>query len=180
MQRMIPLPSLESLKAGNKSSTWKVPFLYWELERYCYHQRQDSGPRSLHSCYFFIKSLPKSKLCLNSVLIKHPNLFLCPVTPSQIYCFFVYKVKAICFGHFLGCISLRPLCTQIKFFFFSCKSVLCQCYDWSSRRNSREEQRGASPLSDGRTSTSCSHIHTSIVWSTAVSQITPLQKAFPS
>ena len=65
------------LKPRNKYPRWKVPSLYQEAERHPYQQRQGIQGQEAHinkSCYFFTNLLPKSKLSLNSLLIKQPNL----------------------------------------------------------------------------------------------------------
>lgn len=73
--------SLSSWKL-KKSPVWKVPALCWE-EKHFYHQTWNSGLRSLYQqtlliSLIFTNLLPKPKLSLNSVLIKHlnPNIFV--------------------------------------------------------------------------------------------------------
>ena len=61
---------------------------------------------------------PKPKLCLliDSLLIEHPKYVFVLSSPHKfILC--LKTIKAACFGHFLGLISMRPPCTQLKFLF---------------------------------------------------------------
>ena len=65
------------LKAGTKSPKWKVFSSYQEVERHLCHQRlriQSQEASINKSCYFFTDALPKLKLSLHFLLIKHPNL----------------------------------------------------------------------------------------------------------
>lgn len=61
-------------------------------------------------------------------------VFLCPES-----------IKAPCFGHFLGPISMGTLASKIKMCFFSShSSVFCRLHDLSSHKNSREVEREVS------------------------------------
>ena len=124
----------------------------------------DSGLRSLHTCYFFTNLLPKPKLCLNSLLIKHPKLSFFVLSIPLIFIaslskkYKSYLLWPLLRSHFYA----TSMCTQIKWVSFSpvhgTQSVLCQFYDWSSHRNSRGE-KGKCPLPDSRISGSHSHTH---------------------
>ena len=68
------------LKTGAKPPVWKIPSLYQEVERhFCYQtqgiQSQEAGINK--SCYLFTNALPKPKLYLHFLLIRHPNLSFC-------------------------------------------------------------------------------------------------------
>ena len=68
--------------------------------------------------YFFSFTTPKPKLCLliQYLLIEHPKYVFVLSSPHK--CILCLKsIKAACFGHFLGLISMRPPCTQLKFLF---------------------------------------------------------------
>lgn len=120
-----------------------MPSLELEVKGNPYHQRYGVlayQPVQANLVTSFIH-YPKSTFCLDSSLIGHskPKL-LCCINSSHTHTkFFPPKsMKPACFCHFLGPISIRPTCTQVKMcFFFSCQSVLFLFYYYSNHKNSR-------------------------------------------
>lgn len=128
-----------SLKTGNKSPMWKVPFLYQEVERHPYPQRWGiQGWEAYRNklCYFFTNLPPKPKL-LSSLLIKHSNLsfFVLSLPLKFILC--LKYMKAACFGHFLCPIHMRSLCAGIKL--FSPVNLFCNNFIISLPTRTQEE-----------------------------------------
>ena len=50
--------------------------------------------------------------------IKHPNLTLSCQFLSNLLFLCLKSIKAVCFGHFVGTISMRPCCSPFKLFLF--------------------------------------------------------------
>ena len=167
-----------SLEAGNKSLTWKVQALHLEVERPLIDRYREFRLRSLYKQTLLLLKFTTQAKILFRFFTKHPKLrFLCPVGFSQIYC--LSDIKAVCFGHFFGSPS-KDLCAHKLNFSFSpvnlsCVNVMIGPAAETQERSKREPlpsltAEQAHPV----------HTHTSIVWSTAVCQTTPFQKAFPS
>ena len=108
-----------------ESKKWKSPVKGTlpasEGRRTTHLQRQKIQIRSLYTKNLDIFKIYylKPKIFLGALLFKHLSLkFICPVNSSQVLLFLCLKsIKAACFGHFLGPISLR-LPAQIKMFLF--------------------------------------------------------------
>ena len=90
----LTLLSLFSLKAGNKSPTWKLPSPHQEIETSLSPELGNSGLRSLYKqiSWLLLIYYLKPKLCVNSSLIMYPKpKFLCLVIPHK-FIISLYKI----------------------------------------------------------------------------------------